>query len=167
MKRKREKNPRTRVVRAAHFAVGDVLRLYGITEQVRAGRLVTEWNDLVGDRIASRTRPVGVTDRVLYVEVATSAWMQELTLMRVKLTMGLLARFGEPRMFDELKFRLAGRTRGDSLAPRAARRGAPAPHVMPMPATGEAREAILADAAHVDDPELRELIARVRIAHAK
>jgi hypothetical protein len=46
-------------------------------------------------------------------------------------------------------------------------RGRPAPPAVPppRPATGAAREAIVREVAAVDDDELRELIARVRITN--
>src|SRR5262249_818654 len=81
---------RTLGTRSASDAVTAVLALHGITDQLRAGRVLTEWSDLVGPKIAQRTRPDGITDRTLWVEVATSAWLHELNLMRPQLLMGLI-----------------------------------------------------------------------------
>jgi predicted nucleic acid-binding Zn ribbon protein len=156
---------RTLGTRSASDAVTAVLALHGISDQVRAGRVLTEWSDLVGPKIAQRTRPEGVTDRTLWVEVATSAWMHELNLMRPQLLEGLIQRLGAPRVFDDLKFRLVGRERREPVTLRAARKPAPPPLAMPMPATGATRERIVREASAVDDDELRELIARVRITH--
>jgi hypothetical protein len=47
---------------------------------------------------------------------------------------------------------------------RPPRKPAP-PHRAPSPATGLARERIVHETSAVDDDELRELIARVRITH--
>jgi predicted nucleic acid-binding Zn ribbon protein len=149
----------------ASDAIAAALSLRGITEEVRAGRLLTEWSELVGPKIAQRTRPDGVTDRILWVEVATSAWLHELNLLRPQLVKSLLERLGEPSLFDDLKFRLAGRHRRDPVALRAARKPASPLRPMPPPATGAARERIVREVGAVDDAELRELIARVRITH--
>jgi predicted nucleic acid-binding Zn ribbon protein len=158
---------RTLEPRSADAAVKDVLALYGITDEVRAERVHTEWYDLVGPRIAQRTRPYGIVGKTLVIEVASSAWVQELTLLRQQILTGLLARIGEPRLFEDLKFRLAGTT--DRHRPlRVPPRGRPAPPPPPKPtepATGIARENIARDVERVDDLELRELIARVRISH--
>jgi len=156
--------PRTLGPQTASAAVAAALELHGITDQVRAGRVVTEWSELVGARIAQRTRPDGIVDRVLWVEVATSAWLHELNLLRMQLIAGLRERLGEPALFDELRFRLAGQRRRDPVALRPRRPARPAPPA-PPPATGAARERIVREAAAVDDAELRELIARVRITH--
>jgi predicted nucleic acid-binding Zn ribbon protein len=48
----------------ASDAVAAALKLHGITDQVRAGRVLTEWSELVGPKIAQRTRPDGVTDSI-------------------------------------------------------------------------------------------------------
>ena len=152
--------------RPAAAAIVDVLRFRGIADEIRANRLLTEWSDLVGERIASRTRPDGVFERILHVEVATSAWLHELNLLRPQLLSSLLERFGEPRLFDELKFKLAGRSRRTSLAPRPVRRVAQPPP-RPAPATEAAREAIIKDVEKIEDDELREIIAKVRISNAK
>jgi predicted nucleic acid-binding Zn ribbon protein len=156
---------RTHDTRTASDAVAAALELHGITDQVRAGRVVTEWTELVGPKIAQRTRPDGVTDRMLWVEVASSAWLQELNLLRPQLLQNLRERVGEPTLFDDLRFRLAGRTRREVSAPRVPRRPTPPPRPLPPPATGAARERIVREAGAVDDHELRELIARVRITH--
>jgi predicted nucleic acid-binding Zn ribbon protein len=163
---KRSPRPdRTFAALKASDAVAAALALHGITDQVRSGRVITEWSDLVGAKIAQRTRPDGVTDRTLWVEVATSAWLHELNLLRPQLLKGLSERLGEPSLFDDLKFRLAGRHRREPVTLRAARRPPPPPRPMPPPATGAARERIVREAGAVDDAELRELIARVRITY--
>jgi len=148
---------------SAAEAITSALAFHGISDQVRGERLVTEWTELVGPKIAARTRADGIRDRTLWIEVATSAWLHELNLLRSQLVRGLVERLGEPRLFDDVKFQLAGRRRRDVVTvPRAqVRRRVERP--LPPPASGAAREAIVREVAAVDDAELRELIARVRI----
>ncbi len=150
---------------SAANAVRSALDFHGISDEIRAGRLITEWAELVGPKISQRTRADGIFDRILWIEVATSAWLHELNLLRTQLVTGLLERLGEPRLFDDVKFRLAGRSKRDPVALRARSKPAPPPKPLPPPATGVAREAIVREVAAVDDEELRELIARVRITH--
>nr|HEX4312763.1 DUF721 domain-containing protein [Kofleriaceae bacterium] len=159
---------RTREVRSAGAAIVDALQLRGITDDIRAQRVIADWSELVGAKIAARTRPLEVRDRALQVEVASSAWLHELSLLKSQLLTGLLERLGEPRLFDDLKFQLAGRRRADgSGTVRPAGRVSRAAPPAPRPATGAAREQIVREVAAVDDAELRELIARVRIEHDK
>lgn len=158
---------RAREVQSAAKAVSITLDRYGLSDEIRANRLLTEWSDLVGPKIAQRTRPDGLVDRTLWIEVATSAWMHELNTLRPQLVRGLLERLGEPRLFDDVKFKLAGRNRREPVTLRN-KRPPPSPELpLPPPATGAAREAIVREASAVDDEELRELIARVRITHDK
>jgi predicted nucleic acid-binding Zn ribbon protein len=157
--------PRVRAVLPASDAIAAALQLHGITDEIRAGRVLTEWSELVGPKIAQRTRPDGVFERLLWIEVATSAWMHELNMLRPQLLKGLLERLGEPALFDDLRFRLAGKTRKNPVQLRGPRRPPPPPRPAPVPATGVARERIVREVSVVDDEELRELIARVRITH--
>lgn len=162
---KRPRRSGSAVAVPASAAVAAALSFHGIADEVHAGRVVTEWTELVGVRIAQRTRPDGVFDRVLWVEVATSAWLHELTLLRPQLLKGLVERLGAPAPFDDLKFRLAGRQRRAPVMLRAPGKPPPPPRSTPIPATGAARERIVREVDAVDDAELRALIARVRIAH--
>ena len=116
-------------------------------------------------KVAARTRPDRIVDRILYVEVATSAWLQELNLLKAQLVMGLTSRLGDPRLFDDVRFKLAGRTRREAVTTPAPRPKPPGPLAPGKPASGATREQIVSEVSAVDDEELRELIARVRIAN--
>jgi hypothetical protein len=150
-------------MRSAGDAIKSALAFHGISDKVRAERVLTEWTDLVGPKISSRTRPYGVTDRVLVIEVASSAWLHELNLLKAQILAGLVSRLGEPRLFDDLKFKLAGRSGGRPTLIRPKPRPGPPPPRPVTPATGAAREQIVRDVEKIDDAELRDLIARVRI----
>ncbi len=54
----------------------------GIAGKVEAASVIPEWETLVGAGIAAVATPRGVSDGVLFVAVATSAWMMELNLMK-------------------------------------------------------------------------------------
>ncbi|MBK7535206.1 MAG: DUF721 domain-containing protein [Myxococcales bacterium] len=158
---------RRREATSAGQLVADTLSAYGLTEKIRSYRVVAEWDQLVGERIAKRARPEGVVRRVLVVRVASSAWMHELGLLKQQLLAALWRATGEPRLFDDLSFQLAGRTRADKDDPGSppARRPPPPQPVMPMAAGELERAQILEESAVVEDSELRELIARVRTRH--
>jgi hypothetical protein len=150
-------------MRTAGDAIKAALKFHGISDEVRAQRVLTEWADLVGSKISSRTRPYGVSERVLVIEVASSAWLHELNLLKAQILSGLLERLGEPKLFDDLKFKLAGRSNPRPTLIRPKPRPGPPPRPAPVPATGAAREQIARDVEAIDDDELRELVARVRI----
>ena len=163
--RSRRGGIRTLATQSAGEAIVRALQQHGLSDEIRGQRVITEWTELVGPKVAARTRPEGISDRVLWVEVATSAWLHELNLLKAQLLRGLLERLGEPRLFDEVRFKLAGRNRREPTTVPRARASAAPPLPAPAPATGAAREQIVHEVASVDDVELRELIARVRITN--
>lgn len=59
-----------------------VLKEAGVHEQVQRASAVDEWADQVGEAIARVARPRVVSGSVLVVEVRSSAWLNELNMMR-------------------------------------------------------------------------------------
>jgi predicted nucleic acid-binding Zn ribbon protein len=66
--------------------VGDVLAGFlnraGLEAKVEAASVLSEWAERVGPQIAAVTEPLRVSEGTLFVAVATSPWMMELTLMK-------------------------------------------------------------------------------------
>ncbi len=67
-------------------AVGEALKSYlaktAFGKRLAQAQVIPEWPRLVGPQIAAVTEPQSVTpDGMLFVRVATSAWMTELQLM--------------------------------------------------------------------------------------
>jgi predicted nucleic acid-binding Zn ribbon protein len=167
------KPERLREMVRADVAIGNALRTHGVTAEIRLQRIVFDWPEIVGARIAARTAPDGISrtglrdrpTRMLWVRVVNSAWLQELTLLRAQLTASILAAVGEPPLFDEIKFHL-GRppaATADLLAGVTVRRARPAARKRPVAATGDRARAITDEVGAVEDPALRDLIREVRI----
>ena len=77
-------------------ALAGFLERAGLSERIEQASIVDEWPLLVGEQIAAVTMARMVTrDGTLFVDVATNAWMQELSLM-------------EPQLLKALKQRPAG-----------------------------------------------------------
>lgn len=74
------------------------LEKWGVAEEVRGLEALERWPDVVGERIASVTRARSVARGVLFVEVRTSAWMNELDLMKHELMKRLNAGAGDTRV---------------------------------------------------------------------
>lgn len=79
------------------------LRKKGLTAKVEAASVVPEWENLVGAGIAAVTVPVRISEGTLFVQVKTSAWMTELTLMKGELIRRLNAGKREGRI-EQLVF---------------------------------------------------------------
>jgi len=72
--------------KSAPIAVSEALAGYlnrtGLARRVGQAQIIPDWPHLVGPQIATVATPESVTpDGVLFVRVATSAWMNELQLM--------------------------------------------------------------------------------------
>ena len=63
-------------------ALEGYLKRTGLARRVGQAQIIPDWPGLVGPQIAAVATPESVTpDGVLFVRVATSAWMNELQLM--------------------------------------------------------------------------------------
>lgn len=52
---------------------------------LKAYRVLTEWNDIVGDVIARNTEVVRVDNGILYIRVKNSVWRNELVFQKGKI----------------------------------------------------------------------------------
>jgi predicted nucleic acid-binding Zn ribbon protein len=73
-------------MRLKRFArIGDilpaVLRSAGLEQRLRDQEILTIWPTVVGEAIAARTAALKMERGVLHVQVAHSAWLQELYFM--------------------------------------------------------------------------------------
>ncbi len=93
-------------------ALGEFLRKHGLEGEVEGQAALARWEEVVGERIAGVARPTGVSRGVLFVEVASSAWLAELTLMRHDILRRLNG--GEGGKVDRIVFRLAEERRSGS-----------------------------------------------------
>ncbi|MBK9070246.1 MAG: DUF721 domain-containing protein [Myxococcales bacterium] len=157
--------PRRKEVASCHDVIAEVIASHRLAEELSAHQIIVQWPQLVGDRIAKRTWPDGLSGRVLWVRVASSAWLHELTLLKGQLLAGLIAALPPPSLFDELRFHLGSRRASDDdlLANSVRPTGRPALPVRRLAPASAARAAeIDREAAIVEDPQLRALIADLR-----
>ncbi len=107
------------------------------------------WREAVGDRIATRARPIRLDRKILTVRAATSVWAQELTFVAPTIVTRLRALGFE---VESLRFCV-----GPVEASARVRKPPPVKAVLaaaPLPA--ELARAI----QRIEDPELRESLAR-------
>jgi hypothetical protein len=108
-----------------------------------------DWEAAVGTRIAARARPIKLERGVLLVRAASSTWAQELALLSDAIITQLRAR---NVAVDSLRFRVGQVDAPERPPSREEVRISPAE--VPLPPT------LATQLAHVDDPELRAIIAR-------
>lgn len=69
-------------------------------EHRRFQRLLACWNQLVGDAVAARTRPVGIQKDVLRVAVCNAVWAQNLAFERQRILQKLNGMLGDRPLTD-------------------------------------------------------------------
>lgn len=62
-----------------------VLGNLGWNAGMSAGRVLEEWDDIVGERLATHCRPVSLEDGVLVVSASSSAWASQLRMLSPQL----------------------------------------------------------------------------------
>lgn len=67
--------------------------------------LWNQWNAAVGPAVAENTRPAAVKGRLLTVNVASSAWLQQLQFLKADLIARLNRALGEQRV-EDIRFRV-------------------------------------------------------------
>ncbi len=100
---------------AAFKAVGEVLEGYlaesGLGESLARLDAMDEWADTVGSRVSGVTRPVEVRGDTLVVEVLSSAWLNELSMMKAMILERLNASRADAPI-GGIRFRLAEKASG-------------------------------------------------------
>jgi len=76
----------------------NLLQKLGIAEEVARQEVLHRWGPTVGEKIAAVSRAVAVSGDVLFVQVDSSAWMNELNLMRHDILRRLNAGAGDGRI---------------------------------------------------------------------
>lgn len=162
----RDAYPRAADTVSAEAAIAGLVERYGLTPVMQAITIHQRWSEIVGAQIGRVSRPDSLFDGVLAVWVRTSTWMQELRLLAPTLVSKINAAIGTPVVRElRLHFGAARAAGDDDLLARyleARGRRLRPPRRAPIAAPPERADAIAAECAAIDDPELRAVIAAVR-----
>jgi predicted nucleic acid-binding Zn ribbon protein len=93
--------------------LGDVIRDLGLSKKMSEQRAVVEWPQIVGPRVAEHSRAIKVDGGRLLVQVDSSVWSQELTLMKQTILRQVNDRLGRPSI-EGIHFVLGGTAAGDA-----------------------------------------------------
>ena len=148
--------------------VARVLTGYGVEREVREHRIVLEWAEVVGERVARRTWPDGLRDGVLWVRVASSAWLQELSFLRPQMVERANRLVGPPPLVREVRLHVGPQRRRDpddvvAALARRVRLQRRRRRWRPTPASGAVLARIERETAAVESAELREAIRAARV----
>lgn len=162
-----ERRKRRYEVSRAGTVIQDLLEGYRLAEDVRRHRVMIDWEEIVGARIAARTRPGPVQEGgILWVRVSNSSWMHQLSFLRNDLLARINARFGDPPLVTELRLHIGRRrdpaAQDDQPSVALPRRRPPQSRALPPPAQGARLAQIESEAASIEDEDLRAIITDAR-----
>ena len=124
----------------------------------KAQKLSWEWRQAVGTKVAQHTEPTRLAGGVLTVRVDSPVWNQQLHHLKSELLEKLQNRL-PPGSINEIRFRQGSLNNlPDWLKPK------PAPPPLPDPCEEDIRRAEHL-VAEVSDPELKDVLRRIVLAH--
>ena len=139
--------PKKRKIELLSRTIEKLLAARGLAGRMKEYRVFTVWEQAVGAVIARHAQPATIRGRKLTVIVDSSAWMQQLSLLRPELTEKLNRVLGEA-VVEQITLRL-----GEVASLTPAER--PASHPA-APLTAEERETIEHAVSCIADPAVRE-----------
>jgi len=149
---KGRKNPSTLGEVLGHF-----LKSSGLKRRIQEQKILDSWEKAVGEAVAERTQPMGVKNRVLWVRVSSSVWMQQLQFMKGLILQKLHEQTGNHSLQD-LRFFLGEMESSDGEVKKKEEEkgGGPSSGL-----TAEERERIEKALSGIHDSEMREILSRV------
>ena len=76
--------------------LGDLLRSLGLEERLTPWRAVVLWPEVVGEEASKRSQATACAAGTLFVSVASSSWMHQLSFLRRDIQKKLNDRLGRP-----------------------------------------------------------------------
>ena len=73
----------------------EVMKGLGLDVKIREAQLIQQWREVVGETVASRSRPGTVRRGVLLVEAKNNAWMQEIRFHQSEILKRIQEQFPE------------------------------------------------------------------------
>ncbi len=127
--------------------------------RVRQHQVWGMWDELVGEGIARKAQPDRVRGKTLFVNVANSAWMQELQFMR-RMIIDRINRALGAELIDSIQFRIGAVSgRAEKVQSRKAEDHVPLPQ--------DIVEKIDQCVQEIKDEEVRERVRRVLARQAR
>jgi hypothetical protein len=72
---------------------------------IKTYSILGAWNEIVGESVANQTQPRSIRNRILFIEVSHSTWMQQLQFLKPTLLEKINTFLGEP-LIQDIRFKL-------------------------------------------------------------
>lgn len=80
--------------------INDLCRSWGIEKRLKEYNAISQWPQIVGDRIAKEARPLYVKGGKLFLYVEKAVWRNELTFMKKDIIQKMNRAVGAPLIRD-------------------------------------------------------------------
>ncbi|MFB3884102.1 MAG: DciA family protein [Thermodesulfobacteriota bacterium] len=100
-----------------HSVLEQILRSLEIDVPLKSYTIWGAWKEIVGDSVALQAQPRAIRNRILFIDVSHSTWMQQLQFLKPTLLEKINAFLGQP-LLQDIRFRLGKISQAVSLPPR-------------------------------------------------
>src|SRR5512137_1580391 len=83
----------------------NTLKSLEIDVPLKSYSILGAWNEIVGATVAAHSQPRSIRNRILFIEVAHSTWMQQLQFLKPTLLEKVNNFLGEP-LIQDIRFKL-------------------------------------------------------------
>jgi predicted nucleic acid-binding Zn ribbon protein len=89
-------SPHTNMARIQKLnaVIGDALKEFGLEKKARSYAVITNWAEIVGEKVAEITTPMKLEKGVLTVQVQSPVWKYELTMRKQEILNKIAAKHG-------------------------------------------------------------------------
>ena len=88
-----------------HSILEKTLKALEIDGPLKSYSVLDSWKEIVGDSLALQTQPRVIRNRILFIDVSHSTWMQQLHFLKPTLLEKINVFLGEP-LIQDLRFKL-------------------------------------------------------------
>lgn len=100
-----------------HSVLEQTLRGLELELPLKTYSIWSAWKEIVGEPISLHTQPQAIRNRILFVDVSHSTWMQQLQFLKPTLLKKIHRFLGEP-LIEDIRFKLGKIHRTDSPPPQ-------------------------------------------------
>ena len=72
----------------------------GYENKIKNFIVIDKWSEIVGEKIALKSEPQRITEKVLYVKVKSSSWRTELNMQKQLILKKIEEKFGKNLIID-------------------------------------------------------------------
>ncbi len=102
---------------AIHSILEQTLRGLEIELPLKTHSIWKAWKEIVGDPLCYHTQPQTIRNRILFIDVSHSTWMQQLQFLKPTLLNKIQRFLGEP-LIEDIRFKVGKMSRTEPPLPK-------------------------------------------------